>query len=141
MAGSRKAAIFPPMKQQMRIAQAFAAPRRAGLVLLLLVALLMPRVSGVLVDLLPGFDRAVICTGSEMIVLTLDQDGQPVTLHEGAGETCLRAPSTPVLAQHLPVPYHALFGTIAPFAIKCDLLAPQASLQQQKDKRGPPLLI
>lgn len=129
------------MIKMSRINQTSAAPRRAVVMLLLVLALVMPRVSGVLVDLLPGFERTVICTGSEMLVLTLDDAGEPVTVSEEAGGPCLRATSAPALAQHAPAPYLAELAFAALFPVKLDLLAPRASLRLQREKRGPPSLI
>lgn len=64
---------------------------RTALVLVLVAGVLAPRVSAVLVDILPGFQKVVICTGAGMQVWILDQDGKPVETVELDDDRCLAA--------------------------------------------------
>ncbi|MEM8655624.1 MAG: hypothetical protein AAGF36_12855 [Pseudomonadota bacterium] len=63
---------------------------RSALILLLCVGLLLPKATATLAILLPGsFSTIVICTGSEVITISLDQHGEPVDQAEIHGLECL----------------------------------------------------
>ncbi len=53
-------------------------PMRSLLVLLTILGLLMPRISGVAASAMPGGMTVVICTGQGMMTLRIDENGNPV---------------------------------------------------------------
>jgi hypothetical protein len=59
--------------------------------LVLIVALLLPRVSAVLVEFLPGVDTVILCTGSDYVTVTLDAEGNPTEVSDAQGSDCLRS--------------------------------------------------
>jgi hypothetical protein len=56
-------------------------------------ALLLPRVGGALAAA-AGFERAVICTGDRLVVVTLSPGGAPVELAEAEDHPCPHAAAT-----------------------------------------------
>ena len=63
---------------------------RRTLILLLTLALLLPKATATLAVLLPGsFTSIVICTGSEVQMISLDHRGEPVENAEIHGLECL----------------------------------------------------
>lgn len=69
---------------------------RSLLTIALLTGLLLPRLGGLLVEIVPGVTQMVICTGNEMITLVLDSDGVPVEMPDHDGQPCLSS-DVPVL--------------------------------------------
>lgn len=63
---------------------------RTALILLLCVGLLLPKATATLAVLLPGsFSTIVICTGTEVVAISLDARGQPVGNTEIQDLDCL----------------------------------------------------
>lgn len=81
-------------------------PMRSLLVLLTILGLLMPRVSGVAASVVPGGMTVVICTGQGMMTLRVDGQGNPVPVVEHpdqcvlahAADTAVRTEVAPVAA-------------------------------------------
>lgn len=79
---------------------------RSLLVLLTILGLLMPRVSGVAASVVPGGMTVVICTGQGMMTLRIDEHGNPVPVADHpdhcvlahAADTAVRAEVPPVAA-------------------------------------------
>ncbi len=79
---------------------------RSLLVLLTILGLLMPRVSGVAASVVPGGMTVVICTGQGMMTLRIDDDGNPVPVADQpdhcvlahAADTAVRAEVPPLAA-------------------------------------------
>ncbi len=61
---------------------------RYTLVLSLAFGVLAPKMGAVLVQLIPGWQTMVICTGGEMVVLTISPDGEPVEVAQDGAEPC-----------------------------------------------------
>jgi hypothetical protein len=71
---------------------------------LLCLTLLLPKVGGLLIEIMPGVTTAVICTGSETVVLTLDSNGAPIEeLPEALPDTCILADAKSVVDVPTPV--------------------------------------
>lgn len=71
---------------------------------LLCLSLLLPKAGGLLLAVMPGVTTAVICTGSEIVVLTLGPDGAPIEeLPEPLVDTCVLAEAGPAI--ELPAPF------------------------------------
>lgn len=64
---------------------------RACLIALLAAGLLVPKMGAVIAGLMPGVTQVVICTGAEMITLTLAPDGTPIDTGELHAEPCVMA--------------------------------------------------
>lgn len=61
---------------------------RYAAALFLIMVLALPRVSAVLVELIPGIDTVVICTGSEYVTITIGPDGEPLDVDESSDNRC-----------------------------------------------------
>ncbi|MFQ6546987.1 hypothetical protein AADZ90_003465 [Aestuariibius sp. 2305UL40-4] len=61
---------------------------RPLLVLSLVLGLLVPKMGVVLVELIPGWQTMVICTGGEMVVMTISPEGEPVEVEQDGAEPC-----------------------------------------------------
>lgn len=81
-------------------------PIRLLLVLLTILGLLMPRISGAVASVSPGVRTIVICTGQGMVTLQLDENGNPVPVAASsdhcvltnAADTAVRVEMPPLLA-------------------------------------------
>ncbi|MEM1066566.1 MAG: hypothetical protein AAGJ74_13785 [Pseudomonadota bacterium] len=62
---------------------------RLCVILQLTFGLLVPKMGAVIAGLVPGVTQVVICTGSEMITLTLGPDGAPIETEELRAEPCV----------------------------------------------------
>lgn len=79
---------------------------RLLVLLLTLLGLLMPRVSGAAASIVPGGTTVVICTGQGMMTLRIDETGKPVPIADQpdhcilahAVDTTARAEVPPLLA-------------------------------------------
>ncbi|MEO1025679.1 MAG: hypothetical protein AAFX07_09005 [Pseudomonadota bacterium] len=69
---------------------------------LLLYALLLPKVSAVLLDIHPGIQVAVICTGTEIVTVRIGPDGIPIETGQTDDAPCLAADTPPNAAQPIP---------------------------------------
>lgn len=113
---------------------------RFGLILCLCFGVLLPRVSGAVLSLVPGVSMAVICTGTQMTVLHIGADGQPIEQVLDEPHQCLRAAAVPQMAplcqpEHRLILSHALL-----LPAQTNALAAQSALKLQKVKRAPPLV-
>ncbi len=70
------------------------AVTRCLIVFYLILGLVLPKVSGVLLDLHPGVTTQVICTGTEMIILRIGPDGTPVKVTQSDEGPCVLADPT-----------------------------------------------
>lgn len=111
------------------------------LVLATVVGLLLPKMSAVVATLVPGVMVVTICTGSEMVTLTLNADGEPVEEVEPAVDHCVMAD----LVQKDPqaeAPWVALARSYrCPFVANPNPYQNCDYLRQQDPPRGPPALI
>ena len=62
---------------------------------LLLYALLLPKVSAILLDIHPGIQVAVICTGTEIVTVRIGPDGVPIETEQAEDVPCLSADAPP----------------------------------------------
>lgn len=111
------------------------------LVLATVVGLLLPKMSAVVATLVPGVMVVTICTGSEMVTLTLNADGEPVEEVEPAVDHCVLAD----LVQKGPqaeAPWVALARSYrCPFVANPNPNHTCDYLRLQDPPRGPPALI
>lgn len=76
---------------------------RQVLTVLLCVAVILPRASAVVAELAPvHINWIVICTGSDIATIVLDQDGNPVEGQALVAHPCTAAQATPLAARALP---------------------------------------
>ncbi len=61
------------------------------LLLSLTFGFLLPKMGAVLVEIVPGIHTAVLCTGTELVILTLDANGDPIELPEIKAQHCTLA--------------------------------------------------
>ena len=105
---------------------------------LLAVSLLLPASTAALASLLPGIDSFIICTGSGMVEVRLDEDGNPIALDETAEHPCLASMALTVI--NAPTPFwQRLADDDRPrFAVVVHVGADQTRLAHILPKRGPP---
>ena len=109
--------------------------------LVLIVALLLPRISAVVVEFIPGADVVIICTGSEYVKVSLDEDGAPVEVHETQDSDCLRSLALDVA--ETPTPAWQTLACDYSFAFSLhEHPAPAGeTLKTLEPSRAPPVLI
>lgn len=111
---------------------------RGALVLCLLVGLMLPKVSSALVSIVPGWTSAVICTGDQVVIVTVAEDGQPVELDHPSQQDCVRAGSVPTSGD---VAWAIVMVDLPPsgdFRIKTNALADLPLRHSQALKQAPP---
>ncbi|GAA6209426.1 hypothetical protein NBRC116601_27190 [Cognatishimia sp. WU-CL00825] len=109
--------------------------------LFLIVALVLPRVSAVLVEFIPGVDTVIICTGSEYVTLTLGPDGTPIDVAESSDNRCTLS-DTPELTVALQPFWHQLArGFQHPFKVVENGQSTLDRLAHLEPSRAPPAVI
>ncbi|MBV6658461.1 MAG: hypothetical protein KI785_11905 [Devosiaceae bacterium] len=125
------------------------SPRSAGpdrlacaiVVGLLCVAVLVPKVAGMLVDILPGYHTVVICSGGEMIAITLSPDGEPVQHGEGKSEPCQL--NHALVFDERPIPLWIALACSYAFEVACapNLVPDPSVLVTRGASRAPPVVV
>ncbi len=111
---------------------------RLPLVLCLLAALVLPKISGVLIELVPGMQRVVLCSGSEMTVILIGRDGIPVEEPASDHAPCI-ATDPPKMTPAPSAPWQRLaLGYAAPFRVKIHAAADADRTAQIWPSRAPP---
>lgn len=75
-----------------------ASPIRRALLILTILGLMMPRISGVVAAAVPGITTIVICTGQGLETIRIDARGDPVVVSDGP-DYCVLAHATSVVAR------------------------------------------
>ena len=125
------------------IAEHPVAMRARHIVILLAIsaALLLPKISAVVMHLHPGILTTVICTGSEMLTIHVGANGEPIEVAEGDHAPCVMADpgaldATPVTAWNAaPRSYRYGFNNLSRVG------STDAELGLLPDLRGPPDVI
>lgn len=108
---------------------------------LLVLALIAPKVSGLLMHLHPNITVSVICTGSEMVTVYFNDHLEPIEVTESDHQPCaLDNPETHAnqrLASWVAAPRSYRFD----FSETSYALADQARLDRLPDLRGPPVSL
>ncbi|WP_368185215.1 hypothetical protein [Aestuariibius sp. HNIBRBA575] len=114
---------------------------RALMVCLVVLGLLAPRMSAILVHVIPGIQTVAICTGAEIIILTLDANGTPIESQEHKSEHCVLADL--VIAQAQPDPHWQALARdyTRPFTIVVHDAADRDRLSHILPSRAPPAVI
>ena len=107
----------------------------------LIVALLLPRISAVVVEFIPGIDTVVLCTGSDYVTITLDGEGSPVEVSETQDSDCLRGFADPIV-QTPETLWQKLARSYAVDFTRRDHPAPASEvLKTLEPSRAPPVVI
>lgn len=115
------------------------SPYRALMMLCLCAGLILPRISGVLLDLVPGVSAVVICTGDQMVVLHLDAQGQPVQVAQSEPDTCLTTADPAVGLVTMGAAHIARFTMYLALPVQVFGLADLARIRLLPVKTGPPI--
>ena len=118
-----------------------SAATRFLVVSTLLCALLLPKVAGLAMELMPSIQTAVICAGDRLIVLRFDENMNPIEVEDVEDKDCVMHD---VIAQSdQPIPAWRLLDPTdgQGFAVAINSDADQARLRAQLHKRGPPVVI
>ena len=113
----------------------------AALILLILSGLLAPRMTAVLAQVIPGVQTMVICTGDELIVLTIGTDGVPIETEDSTQHPCVMGDTISVAENTLP--FWAVLGRdfAHHFAIHENAQADVQHLALISPTRAPPVLV
>lgn len=107
----------------------------------LIVALLLPRISAVVVEFIPGADTVILCTGSEYVTVTLDAEGNPTEVSETQDSDCLRS-LVADLAPSLDPLWQKLSRDLSfAFALHEHPAPAGETLQRLEPSRAPPVLM
>lgn len=113
-------------------------PYRAALMLCLCIGLLLPRVSGVLLDMIPGLNAVVVCTGNQLVVLHIGSEGQPVETAQNEPHVCFpmdRAGAGIAMVFAAALIWMTMVLTLPG---QVDVMAGMARLRRLPVKRAPP---
>ncbi len=117
-----------------------SAVLRCALVVAVAIGLLLPRMSAVLAEVLPGVQTVVICTGYEITTLTLGPDGNPIETDAIATPHCTLGD----VVETMETPTPDWVALVAPDTIHPPILlhleADQDRLSQLRLSRAPPRL-
>jgi hypothetical protein len=117
------------------------AATRLTVVSLLLCALLLPKVTGLALELMPSVQTAVICAGDRLIVLRFDENMNPIEVDDVEDKDCVMHD---VIAQSdQPIPAWRLLDPTNEqgFSVAINSDADQARLRAPLHNRGPPVVI
>ncbi len=114
---------------------------RALLVVLLVFGLLAPRMSAVLAQVIPGIQTMVICTGDQMITLTIGADGVPVETVSENPHPCVMADGVTLATSDLPFWQKLAADHARSFAILESPRAVDDHLIRLSPSRAPPVVI
>ena len=118
-----------------------SAATRFLVVSTLLCALLLPKVTGLAMELMPSIQTAVICAGDRLIVLRFDENMNPIEVADVEDKDCVMHDVIAESDQPIPA-WRMLDPTVGrAFAITINSDANNARLRAQLPKRGPPVVI
>jgi hypothetical protein len=118
-----------------------AAGLRALLVVLLVSGLLAPRMSAVLAQVIPGIQTMVICTGDELMTITIGTDGVPIETQEQTQHPCVVTEGVTLAAMDLPFWQQLAADHTHRFAVRENTRVSVDHLTRLTPKRGPPVLV
>ena len=129
-------------KTYVRCMYSFCTPYiHALLVILLVSGLLAPRMSAVLAQVIPGVQVLVICTGDQMVTLTIGADGKPIEMDNAELHPCI----TTAANKHVTLadPYWSLLGRdyAFGFAVRESTKPAQPPLSRISPSRAPPTVV
>ena len=106
---------------------------------LVVVSLLVPRMAAAALSFLPGYTTIAICTGAEIVYLTLDSEGNPVDVGDPVDVTpCVLADANTTDGVRTPA-WHALAANWAdPFVSSPHRRAAFDVLDTLQPTRAPP---
>ncbi|KCV83357.1 hypothetical protein ATO10_01310 [Actibacterium atlanticum] len=125
----------------MKIRKTILSALRAGILCAVMLGVVAPKISAALIFVMPGFTSVVICTGAEMITLTLAPDGTPIEPQQIGAAPCVlsdllqAAPAQIPLWRALELPQARLF------AIKTSPLARATAFARPNPSRAPPVIL
>ena len=114
--------------------------RSCILVPLLLWALLLPKLGAILLDLHPGVQMTVICTGTEMITLRTGPDGTPIEVEYEEDHPCVMADPTDLRTPTVPNWITLARSYTAPFSETPNSLARHDPGLINRLSQAPPLV-
>ena len=96
---------------------------------------------GGLAQVLPGVQTMVICTGTEMITITIGADGEPVEIIDEDPHSCVMTKGILAEATDLPLWQQLALDHAHRFAVLENAHRRDDHLMQARPTRGPPVLI
>lgn len=119
----------------------FAAIARILMLYALVFGILAPKMSAVIVQLVPGIQTLVICTGNGLVTLTIDADGEPVEMPRAEVDHCTMVDANSLDASFIP-PWRAFTGDHTRlFTIKLHPSPDDHRFNQIPPSQAPPVLI
>ncbi len=114
---------------------------RGLLVTFLIAGLLIPRMSAVIADVIPGIQTMVICTGEGLITLTIGADGQPVEAVETEPHPCVMSEVLTLAYADVPLWQRLAADYAHDFAIRENTRVFDSHLSRIAHSRAPPVMI
>lgn len=114
---------------------------RCFVVLTLITALLAPKLSALALHVMPGAISAVICTGSELVTIQIDANGNPVEVTETDHGACLLANPDTLGWDRLAGWWAAPKSFHKAFAVHPVTFLSNAESGLIADQRGPPQMV
>lgn len=107
---------------------------------LVVVSLLMPRMAAAALSFLPGYTTVAICTGAEIVYVTLDSEGNPVDVGDPVDVTpCVLADADMPLGTRIPAWHMLAADRTDPFVARAYLRAAFDVLDTLRPSRAPPV--
>ncbi|MDX8350282.1 hypothetical protein SLH49_20005 [Cognatiyoonia sp. IB215446] len=108
---------------------------------LLVAGLIAPRMSAAIAQVIPGVQVMVICTGDQMVTLTIGADGEPIEVTDTADHVCIK--SDVVKAAALVDPFWSELDRSYAFrfAIRESTRSAPSPLTRISPSRAPPVVV
>ena len=114
---------------------------RICLLLALCTGFVLPKMGAVLANAIPGIQTLVICTGAELVTVTLNAAGEPIDVAESNAQDCLRADLPPDAHRLMPVWQRLARAYSPPFAVLENPSALRTALALQRPSHAPPVVL
>lgn len=109
--------------------------------LFLIIALIMPRISAVVVEFIPGVQSMIVCTGDAFVTITLGPNGEPLEVEESADNTCTLSDTAEFTAPITPHWHELARSYLRPFSVQEHSQTARDTLARLEPSRAPPALI
>lgn len=113
---------------------------RSMVALLTMVCLLAPKVSALALHLNPDITAIVICSGSELITIHINADGEPVEITEADHTPCVMGDVNSATADFAPAWLAILLEDLYAFSESPAVTRNDAEHGALPEPRGPPVL-
>ena len=114
---------------------------RSAFICLLMCAVVYPKISAVIMEVVPSIQTMVICTGDRLIIMRFDSNGVPIDEPETTVEHCLVADDVVAIPVVTPLWKSLARSYQHAFVVKLNVHAGMDRLLTKLPSRAPPVLI